>query len=315
VALDVEGMIGPATRIWREVSKVVIGKDDVKFILLVGLLCRGHVLIEGLPGTAKTTVARTFSSVIGGDFKRIQFTPDMLPSDITGFYVYTPDGSSKFVPGPIFGNVVLADELNRTTPRTQAGLLEAMQESQVTVEGTTHRLPAPFMVIASQIPYGGEGTYPLTEVQTDRFMFRCWSQYPDRAAEERVIETIDYLEEPDVEKVVEVQEIFDLQQAVKKVHVADAVRDYIVDLVDRTRHDEDIMVGCSPRASIALYKGARASAFLQLRDYVIPDDVKGLAASALVHRIRLTPEAEMEEIGLDQVVKRILEEVPVPKVE
>ena len=315
MALDVRDMIGPATRIWKEVSKVVMGKDDIKFILLVALLCRGHVLIEGLPGTAKTTLAKTFATVIGGDFKRIQFTTDMLPADVTGFYIYTPDGSSRFVPGPIFGNIVLADELNRTTPRTQAGLLEAMQENQVTIEGKTHRLPEPFLVIASQLPYGGEGTYPLTEVQVDRFMFRGWSQYPDKEDEEQVIERIDYLEEPGVETVVQLQEIYDLQQAAKKVHVSEKVRDYIVALVARTRNDQDVMVGCSPRASIALYKGARASAFLQLRDFVIPDDVKGLVPAVMPHRIRLTPEAEMEETTPQDIINRILEEVPVPKVD
>jgi MoxR-like ATPase len=314
LGLDVRSMIGPATRIWQEVSKVVIGKDDIKFMLLVALLCRGHVLIEGLAGSAKTTLARTFARVVGGEFKRIQFTPDMLPSDVTGFYIYTPDGGSRFVPGPIFGNVVLADELNRTTPRTQAGLLEAMQERQVTVEGKTHPLPKTFMVIASQVPYGAEGTYPLTEVQIDRFMFRGWSDYPGREVEEQVIEKIDYLEEPDVSVAVEEEEVADLQQAVKGIHVSDNIRDYIVTLVERARHAPDVLVGPSPRASIALYKGARAAAFLQLRDFVIPDDVKALVPAALEHRIRLKPEAEMEDVTPKTIVESVLEEVRVPKV-
>lgn len=314
MSLDAKAMIGPATRIWNEVSKVIVGKDDIKFILLVALLCRGHVLIEGLPGSAKTTLAKTFAKVIGGDFKRIQFTPDMLPSDVTGFYMYTPDGNSRFIPGPIFGNVVVADELNRATPRTQAGLLEAMQEGQVTIEGNTHPLPRPFMVIASQVPYGAEGTYPLTEVQNDRFMFRGRSEYQGKDVEVQVIEKIDYLEEPDIEAVAGSEEIRSLQQEVKKIHVSEKVRDYIVTLVDYVRRDRDVLIGPSPRASIALYKGARTAAFLQVRDFVLPDDVKMLVPVVMGHRIRLKPEAEMEDVTPDRIIERMLGEVPVPKV-
>ena len=314
MSLDVKAMIEPATRIWKEVSKVIVGKDDIKFLLLVALLCRGHVLIEGLPGTAKTTLAKTFARVIAGDFKRIQFTPDMLPSDVTGFYMYTPDGNSRFIPGPIFGNVIVADELNRATPRTQAGLLEAMQERQVTIEGKTHPLPAPFMVIASQMPYGAEGTYPLTEVQNDRFMFRGRSEYQGKEVEVQVIEKIDYLEEPDIEAVAGSEEIRSLQQAVKKIHVSEKVRDYIVTLVDYVRRDRDILIGPSLRASIALYKGARVAAFLQVRDFVLPDDVKMLVPAVMGHRIRLKPEAEMEDVTPERIIERMLQEVPVPKV-
>ncbi len=313
MTLNVQSMIGPATRIWEEMSKVVIGKEDVKFLLLVSLLCRGHILIEGLPGSGKTTMAKTFARIIGGDFKRIQFTPDMLPADVTGFYLYAPTGTSRFVPGPIFANVVLADELNRTTPRTQAGLLEAMQERQVTIEGETHPLPSPFMVIASQVPYGSQGTFPLTEVQNDRFMFRAWSDYPGQANEEKVLTQIDYLDEPDVASVVDSREIKGLQDTVKGVHVSEKVKNYIVQLVERTRGDRDVLIGPSPRASIGLYKGARASAFLQLRDYVLPDDIKHLARAVLGHRIVVRPEAEMDDITPDKVVDKVLQEVPVPK--
>jgi len=315
VALDIKSMIGPATRIWKELSRVVIGKDDTKFILLVALLCRGHVLIEGLPGSGKTTLAKTFAGVLGGEFKRIQFTPDMLPSDVTGFYIYTPDGASRFIPGPIFGNVVLADELNRTTPRTQSGLLEAMQEGQVTIEGISHPLPKPFMVVASQVPYGAEGTYPLTEVQSDRFMFRSLSQYQSKEEENEVISNIDFLDEPNIEKIIEAEEIYGLQQAVKDVHISEKIRDYIISLIDRVRKDPDVLTGPSPRASIALYKGGRASAFLQLRDFVVPDDVKDLAMAALEHRVRLTPESEMEDVSPRSIIERLLEEVPIPKVD
>jgi len=301
-------------KIIGEISKVVIGKDDIKEILLAALLCRGHVLIEGLPGTAKTTLAKTFAKVIGGEFKRIQFTPDMLPADITGFYIYTPDGKVRLVRGPIFGNIVLADELNRTTPRTQAAMLEAMQEKQVSIDGNTHPLSAPFMIIAGQVPYGSEGTYPLTDVQTDRFMFRAWSEYLDKETEAKIIEKIDYLEEPDVKNVVSVEEIFELQHAVQNIHVSEKIRDYIVSLVDFIRHDSDVSIAPSTRAGISCYKGVRALALLQERDFAIPDDVKKLASPILEHRIRLNPEAEIEEITPKDIVTRALEEVAVPKV-
>jgi len=312
---DIMSMLGIPNKILAEVSKVVIGKDDIKEILLVALLSEGHVLIEGLTGTAKTTLARSFAQVIGGEFKRIQFTPDMLPTDVTGFYIYTPDGSSRFTPGPIFANVILTDELNRTTPRTQSALLEAMQEEQVTIEGRTHPLPQPFMVIASQLPTGAEGTYPLTEVQSDRFMFRAWSAFPSKEEEQQVIERIDYLEHPDIKPVAMPEEVLKLQKALKEVHISEKVRDYIVALVDSVRRDPDVLVGPSPRAAISLYKGSRALAFLHERDFVIPDDTKELFLPALEHRIRVKPEAEMEEITPRTIIERVLQEVPVPKIE
>ena len=301
-------------KILSEVSKVVIGKEDVKETLLIALLSEGHVLIEGLPGTAKTLLARTFAQVIGGEFKRIQFTTDMLPADITGFYMYTPDGRSRFISGPIFANIILADELNRTTPRTQAALIEAMQERQVTIEGKTHPLPMPFMVIASQLPYGFEGTYPLTEVQVDRFMFRIWSGYPNKEEEAQVIGNIDYIEEPDIKTVVTLKEVLELQRLVKEVYVSESVREYVVALVTYVRRDPDVLIGPSPRASISLYKGSRALALLQGRDYVIPDDVKRLAHRTIEHRIRVKPEAEMEDVTPKVIVEKALREVPVPKI-
>jgi MoxR-like ATPase len=311
---NLESMINVPQRILGEVSKVVVGKDDIKEVLLIALLSEGHVLIEGLTGTAKTLIARTFAQVIGGKFKRIQFTPDMLPADVTGFYMYTPSGESKFIPGPVFANMVLTDELNRTTPRTQAALLEAMQERQVTIEGITHSLPKPFMVIGSQLPYGSEGTYPLTEVQVDRFMFRAWSGYPTKEEEDQVIEKIDYIEEPDIKVVATLEEVLLLQQAVKKVHVSEEIRKYIISLVDYARQDPDVLTAPSTRATISLYKGSRALAFLQGRDYVIPDDVKKLVPAAFEHRIRVKPEAEMEDVTPKIIVERIIKEIPVPKI-
>jgi MoxR-like ATPase len=314
LAKNVKGLAGVPGKILDEVSKVVVGKDEIKEMLLVALLSEGHVLIEGLPGTAKTLLAKTFSQVIGGEFKRIQFTPDMLPADVTGFYLYTPDGNSRFMEGPLFANVVLSDELNRTTPRTQSALIEAMQERQVTVEGKTRLLPRPFMIIASQLPYGSEGTYPLTEVQADRFMVRVWSDYLSKEEEEKVISNLDYIEEPNIQVVASLEEIVNIQGVVKKVHVSDQVRDYMVSLVRFARQDPDIVMGPSTRASVSLYKGSRAFAFLQGRDYVLPDDVKKLALSVLIHRIRVKPEAEMEDVTPKTVVERVLKEVPVPKI-
>lgn len=300
-------------RIMDEISKVVIGKDEAKELLLVALLSQWHVLIEGLTGTAKTTLARTFALVIGGEFKRIQFTPDMLPADVTGFYMYTPDGSSRFMPGPIFANVLLADELNRTTPRTQSALLEAMQENQVTLEGNRHPLPHPFMVIASQLPYGSEGTYPLTEVQADRFMLRIYSGFPSREQEEQIIERIDKIERQDVKAQVTLEEILQMQEATRAVHVSEKVANYITTLVEQTRNDPDVMVGASPRASIALYKGSRALALLHRRDFVTPDDVKQLLLPTLQHRIRVKSEAEMDGITAVTIIRRVEQAVPVPK--
>lgn len=309
--------VGRATstleNILNEVSQVVVGKNDIKQILLVALVARGHVLIEGLAGTGKTTLARTFAQGIGGEFKRIQFAPDTMPADVTGFYTYTPDGDSRFMPGPIFANIVLTDELNRTTPRTQAALLEAMQEEQVTIERTTHKLPKPFMVIGSQLAYGAEGTYPLTEVQLDRFMFRASSAYPSRAEEQQIIDKIDYLEAPEIRPVVTLEDILNVQQEARKVYISDEVRDYIIDLVEHARAHPDVLTGPSPRATISLYKGARVLALLEERDFVIPDDVKTLVIPALEHRTRVKPEAEMEDITPRMIIEKALDEVPVPR--
>ncbi len=303
------------SNITAEVSKVVIGKDEIKELLLIALISQGHVLIEGLPGTAKTTIARTFAQVIGGEFKRVQGTPDMLPTDILGFNLYQPDGNSKFIAGPIFANVLLADELNRTTPRTQSALLEAMQEQQVTIERETHPLEQPFIVIASQLPYGGAGTSPLTEVQSDRFMFRIWSGFPNMEEEAQILQDIDKILEPHISPAATTDDIIQLQQEAKKVHIAESIRHYIVDIIDKLRHHPDLSLGPSPRGSIALLKGARALAFTQGRDFVIPDDVKRLLVPALCHRIRISAEAEMEDVTPEDIVNKIATEVPVPKIE
>ena len=303
-----------ASKLLKEVSKAVVGKESEKELLLVALLSGGHVLIEGMPGTAKTLLAKTFAKAIGGEFKRIQFTPDMLPSDITGFYYYTPSGEAKLVKGPAFTNILLADELNRATPRTQAALLEAMQENQVTIEGVTHPLPQPFLVVASQLPYGAEGTYPLTETQVDRFMLRAWSPYPKEEDEKEVLKRIDEIDEVQIEPVLTPKQVAAIQSQVREVYVSEEVVAYIVSLVNTIRRSPDVLLGPSPRGSIALYKGARALAYLNGRDYVIPDDVKKLAHPALVHRIKLKPEAEVEGATPRDVVEKALKETPVVRV-
>jgi MoxR-like ATPase len=304
---------GDAARILDAVSGVVVGKDDIKRLLLVAFLCGGHVLIEGVPGTAKTLLGKTFAKAIGGEFKRVQLTPDLLPADVTGFYLYTTEGTAKFIRGPIFANVVLADELNRTTPRTQAAFLEAMQENQVTIEGERHELPAPFMVIASQQPAGAEGTYPLTHVQVDRFMFRSWSGYPDRQDEAEILARADSVEDPIVPTVTTLDQALALRDAVRRVYVAAELRAYIVDLIHAVRETPDVATAPGPRASITLYRGARALAFLDGREYVLPDDIKPLVGATLFHRMHLKEEAEMDGVTPDSIVARVLEQVEVPK--
>ena len=301
------------SQVIAQISRAIIGKEEVKKLLIVALLSKGHLLIEGVPGAAKTALARVFAQAISGDFKRVQLTPDMLPTDITGFYIYQQDGSSRFIPGPMFANVVLADELNRTTPRTQSAFLEAMEEGQITIEGKAHPVVPPFMVIATQIPFGAEGTYPLTEVQVDRFILRAWSDYPKHEEEVEVVGKADYLEQPKIEAVLTIDQVLDLQEEVKKVFVSTPVTDYIVSLVSHVRGDSDVASGPSTRASLALFRSARALAFIEGRDFVTPDDVKELAFSALEQRIGLQAEAEMEDVQHRTVIQRALEGVPIPR--
>ena len=299
-------------KILSEVSKVIIGKGEIEETLVLALIAGGHVLIEGLPGTAKTKLARTFAEVIGGAFKRIQFTPDMMPADVTGFYIYSPNGASRFIEGPLFAHIVLADELNRTTPRTQSALLEAMQEYQVTIEGKTYPLEKPFMVIATQVQSGAEGTYPLTDVQVDRFLLRATSEYSSKEEEKQIIGNIDMIDEPDIKAVTTLDEIVQLQEQAKGVYVSPEVVDYAASITDFLRQDSDILAGPSVRAGIALYKCSRVLALLDGRDFVIPDDIKHLAFPAIEHRVKVTTEAEMDDVTPRIILERALEGVPVP---
>ena len=302
-------------KLLNEISKVIIGKGEIEETLMVALIAGGHVLIEGLPGTAKTKLAGTFAEVIGGQFKRIQFTPDMMPADVTGFYIYSPDGASRFIEGPIFAHIVLADELNRTTPRTQSALLEAMQEYQVTIEGKSYSLAKPFMVIATQVQSGGEGTYPLTDVQIDRFLLRVTSEYSSKEEEKQIISNIDIIDEPDIKTVATLDEIKELQELAKGAHVSPDIVEYTTSIVDCLRSDPDVLSGPSIRSSIALYKCSRVLALLDGRDFVIPDDIKHLAHLAVEHRIRVKPEAEMDDVTPTVILGKALERVPVPKLE
>ena len=302
-------------RIMKEVSKAIIGKDEVKEALMLALIAGGHVLIEGFPGTAKTKLAKSFAEAIGGQFKRIQFTPDMMPADITGFYVYSPNGDSRFVEGPIFTNVVLADELNRTTPRTQSALLEALQEYQVTIERKTYPLARPFIVIATQVESGGEGTYPLTDVQADRFMLRVLSGYSSKEEEKQIITNIDQIDEPEINAVTTLAEINESQQPAKQVYVSPDITEYITSIVSYLRSDPDVMSGPSIRSSIALYKCSRVLALLDGRDFVIPDDIKRLIYLTTEHRLKVKPESEMDDVTPRIILDRALERVPVPKLE
>jgi MoxR-like ATPase len=306
-------MVDLYQRILAEISLVIIGKGEIERALMLALIAGGHLLIEGSPGTAKTKLARTFAESLGGKFKRIQFTPDMMPADVTGFFIYSPDASIRFVEGPIFANFVLADELNRTTPRTQAALLEAMQERQVTIEGKAHKLGQIFLVIATQVPTGAEGTYPLTDVQLDRFLLMVRSDYHTLEEEKHIIINIDRIDEPDVKVVTDLAEVLYLQKIAKNVHVSDDIVTYTTSLVSSMRTDPDVSWGPSVRASIALYKCARVLALLEGRNFVIPDDIKGLAFNAIEHRIRVKPEAEMDSITPRTIIERTLNKIPVPR--
>lgn len=310
---DTKKVVELYQKILAEVSKGIISKNEIKEALMLALIAGGHVLIEGLTGTAKTKLARSFAEVVGGKFKRIQFTPDMMPADVTGFYAYSLTSEPRFIEGPIFANIVLADELNRTTPRTQSALLEAMQEYQVTIEKKTYLLDKPFMVIATQVQSGAEGTYPLTDVQIDRFMLRIWSKYATKEEEKQIVGNIDQIDEPNIRPVTTLDEIKGLQELARSVHVSPQIVDYTVSIVDYLRSDPDVLSGPSIRAGIALFKCSRILALLDERDFVIPDDIKHLVPVAVEHRIKVKPEAEMDDVTPRVILERALERIPVPK--
>jgi MoxR-like ATPase len=316
--MDVKRVQEHAARILDEVERAVVGKREALELILVGLLADGHVLLEDFPGLAKTLAARSFASVTSIGFRRIQFTPDLMPSDVTGSSIWNQrEGDFEFRPGPIFTNLLLADEINRAPPKTQAALLEAMQERQVTIEGVTHPLARPFLVLATQNPIEYEGTYPLPEAQLDRFLLRVGFGYPSRGDEWELLSRRLERREDDVvlEPVLDSAMLLELQAAVEQVHVGEAVGNYIVELVSATRTSGSTAVGASPRGSLALLKASRCRAALAGRDFVTPDDVKELAVPALAHRLMLKPELWVQRLSADDVVRELLQSVPTPAAE
>jgi MoxR-like ATPase len=316
--VTVEHVAATSGRILDELERAIVGKRDALELVLLGVLADGHVLIEDFPGLAKTLIARSFAQVTSMRFTRVQFTPDLMPSDITGSSIFDQRTSDfDFRPGPIFTNLLLADEINRAPPKTQAALLEAMQERQVTIEGTTRLLDPPFVVLATQNPIEYEGTYPLPEAQLDRFLLRLRVGYPDRDDEWGILER--RLErgadEVDLQPVVDRAALLELQGAIEDVHVSESIGRYIVDIVGATRASKRLQVGASPRGSLALLKLARGRAAVQGRDFATPDDVKAVAVPALAHRLTLMPELWVQRISADQIVRETLEQVPTPSAE
>jgi MoxR-like ATPase len=301
-------------KLFANLETVIIGKRSALDLISIGLLCQGHVLIEDVPGVGKTVLARTLAKSLGCAFNRLQFTPDMLPSDVTGTSIFNQENRKfEFRPGPLFGQIILADEINRATPKTQAALLEAMEERQVTVDGQTHSLPRPFMVLATQNPIEYEGTFPLPEAQLDRFLLRLRLGYPGQADEIRILEN-QQLRHPieSVEAVISAEEVLQAAEAVREIFVSPAVKRYITDLVSRTRQHADIYLGASPRGSLSLFRASQARAGLLGRDYVLPDDVKALAGPILAHRIIVNPAARLREVTAEKLVQEILLAVAVP---
>jgi MoxR-like ATPase len=314
-SLSLERVASLGEKMLAEAERAVVGKRPVLELVLLGLLADGHVLIEDLPGLAKTLIARSFAQISALGFGRIQFTPDLLPSDVTGASVYNQrTGEFDFRPGPVFANLLLADEINRATPKTQAALLEAMQERQVTVEGETRRLRPPFIVLATQNPIEYEGTYPLPEAQLDRFLLRVSVGYPEREHECELLQrrAERKQERIDLEPVVDGPTLLAMQRAVEDVYVSESVRLYLVDLVRATRESRQVQVGASPRGSLALLTLGRARAALSGRDFVTPDDVKSVAVPALAHRLTLRPELWVQKVSAEDVIEKILETVPTP---
>ena len=309
-----ERVKGFAERIFQNVEQVIIGKRNAVELVLVALLCRGHMLLEDVPGTGKTVLAKSIARSLGGSFKRIQFTPDLLPSDVTGVAIFNQQNREfEFRQGPVFAQIVLADEINRATPKTQSALLEAMEERQITVDGITYGLPAPFIVLATQNPIEYEGTFPLPEAQLDRFLLRLHLGYPDRLDEIAILRRQRQAHPLDALAIVaEIDELLTLQAAIKEVYVDELIEEYIVALVTATRHHEDVYLGASTRGSLALYRTAQAWAAIRGQSFVTPDDVKIMAGPVLGHRMLVSPAARIHNVTAGAVIEAILNAVPVP---
>ena len=301
-------------RVADNVRRVIVGKDQEVRMTLLAMLCQGHLLIEDVPGVGKTMLARALALSVGCTFRRIQFTPDMLPTDVTGVNIYNQKTQEfEFRPGPVFAQIVLTDEINRATPKTQSALLEAMEERQVTVDGTTYPIPMPFLVLATQNPIEYEGTFPLPEAQVDRFMLRIHLGYPSKQNEIDVLtRQSDHHPINDIRQVISADELVAAQRAIRTIYVDDLVKSYIVDLVTTTRDHPDVYLGASPRGSLALYNGARAWAAINGRDYVLPDDIKYLAEPTLAHRLIVSPSARIKNVTPQQIVDDALQHTAVP---
>ncbi|MHA1489398.1 MAG: AAA family ATPase [Promethearchaeota archaeon] len=311
--LDVTPIREIAQEVLSEVSRVIVGYGDILQQLFIALLVNGHVLLEGVPGLGKTVMAKTFANTLGISFRRVQFTPDLLPSDITGTKIFDQnEGAFVLQKGPLFANIVLADEINRSAPKTQAALLEAMAEKQITIEGETLALERPFMVIATENPVEMEGTYPLPEAQIDRFLFKLWLDYPEQDEEVEILRRQLTGGSPSVDVITTAEEILAAQRLASRVYIDERILKYIRDIIIKTRNHPQIALGCGPRASLVLMKGSKARAALLGRKYVTPDDVRALTIPALNHRILLKPEAELEGLDVMSIIKNIIEEIPVP---
>lgn len=303
-----------AEKVIANVEKVIVGKHDEVQLTLVALVCQGHLLIEDVPGVGKTMLAKSIAKSIGCTFQRIQFTPDMLPSDVTGVSIFNQKTREfEFRPGPVMAQIVLTDEINRATPKTQSALLECMEERQITVDGTTYPMARPFLVLATQNPIEYEGTFPLPETQLDRFMMRISLGYPSPGDEITMMNAQQYVHPvEEIGQVVGVEELLEAQEAVKDVYIDDSVKEYIVAVVGETRKHPGVYLGASPRGSLALYKTGQARAAVRGRDYVIPDDIKTLAQVTLAHRLIMSPSARIKSVDPRAVVEEIIDSVPVP---
>ena len=301
-------------RLRKNLNKVIIGKEEPTTLTIIAFLCQGHLLIEDVPGVGKTMLARSLAKSLGCSFKRIQFTPDMLPSDVTGVSIYNQNTKEfEFRPGPLMAQIVLGDEINRATPKTQSALLEAMEERQMTVDGKTHKLPVPFMVMATQNPIEYEGTFPLPEAQLDRFLMRISLGYTSLYNEIKILEHQKLIHPIlELESVVNIDEILAAQEMIKQVYVSSPVERYIVQMVRATRGHPDVYLGSSPRGSLGLFRAGQAKAALDGREYVLPDDIKFLAPNILPHRIVMSPAARLTDINATSTIREIIDSLPVP---
>jgi MoxR-like ATPase len=314
MAVDIFKVQELGEKLKDNLNKVIIGKDETIILTIIAFLCQGHILIEDVPGVGKTMLARSLAKSLGCSFKRIQFTPDMLPSDVTGVSIYNQNSREfEYRPGPLMAQIVLVDEINRATPKTQSALLEAMEERQITVDGTTYRLPVPFMVMATQNPIEYEGTFPLPEAQLDRFLMRIDLGYTSLSNEIKILEQ-QRLIHPilELKPVISVDEILVAHETIKHIHVSQPIKRYIVEMVRETREHPEVYLGSSPRGSLGLFRAGQARAALNGRDFVLPDDIKSLAPYILPHRVMVSPAARLTDVSARKIVKEILDSLPVP---